>query len=63
MDKQSDQTRKEQFAVYERLQHAVAYVEKICHKEHVSIKALKSGSWRHKITIVPPQLAQELVEE
>ena len=61
--KQSDQTRKEQFAVYERLQHAVSYVEKICDKENVSVKALKSGSRRRKITIVRSQLAKELVEE
>jgi len=61
--KQSDQTRKEQFAVYERLQHAVSYVEKICDKENVSVKALKSGSRRRKITIIRSQLAKELVEE
>jgi len=61
--KQSDQTRKEQFAVYERLQHVVSYIEKICDKEKVSVKALKSGSRRRKITIVRSQLAKELVEE
>jgi hypothetical protein len=55
--KQSDQTRKEQFAVYERLQHAVSSVEKICAKENVSVKALKSGSLSRKITIVRSQLA------
>lgn len=61
--KQSDQTRKEQFAVYESLQYAVSYVERICDKENISIKALKSGSRRRKITIVRSQLAKELVEE
>ena len=61
--RQSDQTRKEQFAVYERSQHAVLYVEKICDQKNVSVKALKSGSRRRKITIVRSQLAKKLVEE
>jgi hypothetical protein len=50
-------------SIYERLQHAVSYVEKTCEQENVSIKALKSGGRRRKITIVRSQLAKELVEK
>ncbi len=61
--KQSDQTRKEQFAVQERLHRVVKHVEKICKKESVSVEALKSGSRRQKVSMVRSQLAKKLVEE
>ena len=60
---QSDQTRKEQFAVHERMQHAVSYIQKICMKEKVSAEALKSGSRRQKASMVRSQLAKKLVED
>ena len=60
---QSDQTRKEQFAVHERMQRAVSYIQRICMKEKVSVEALKSGSRRQKVSMVRSQLAKKLVEE
>jgi REP element-mobilizing transposase RayT len=60
---QSDQTRKEQFSVQERLLRVADQIEKICKKEHVSIEALKSGSRRQKVSMVRSRLAKKLVEE
>ena len=59
----SDQTRKEQFSIYERLQHAASHVEKICKAENVSVAALKSGSRRQKVSMVRSQLTRKFVEE
>lgn len=61
--KQSDQTRKEQFAVQERLHRVAKHIEKICKKEGVSVEALKSGSRRQKVSMVRSQLSKKLVEE
>ena len=60
---QSDQPRKEQFSVQQRLQRAASDVEKLCKKEDVSISELKSGSRRQKVLMVRRQLAKDLVEQ
>ncbi len=60
---QSDQLRKEQFSVQQRLQRAASVVEKLCKKENVSISELKSGSRRQKVLMVRSQLAKDLVEQ
>jgi REP element-mobilizing transposase RayT len=61
--KESDQTRKEQFSVQERLHRVAKHVEKICEKENVSVEALRSGSRRQKVSMVRSKLAKKLVEE
>ncbi|MEE8429896.1 MAG: hypothetical protein V3S16_01455 [Candidatus Desulfatibia sp.] len=61
--KQSDQTRKEQFSVQERLHRVAKHVEKICKKESVSVEALKSGSRRQKVSMDRSQLGKKLDEE
>ena len=61
--KESDQKRKEQFSVQERLNRVAKHVEKICKKENVSVEALKSGSRRQKVSMVRFKLAKKLVEE
>ncbi|MBC8394741.1 MAG: transposase [Deltaproteobacteria bacterium] len=60
---ESDQTRKKQFSIYERVQRAASHVEKICEAENVSVEALKSGSRRQKVSMVRSQLARKFVEE
>lgn len=60
---QSDQLRKEQFSVQQRLQRAASVVDKLCKKENVSISELKSGSRRQKVLMVRRQLAKDLVEQ
>jgi len=61
--KQSDQTRKEQFSVHERLQRTVSHIDNICMKANISVEALRSGSRRQKVSVVRSQLAKKLVEE
>ena len=60
---QSDQLRKEQFSLQQRLQRAASVVEKLCKKEYVSISELRSGSRRQKVLMVRRQLAKDLVEQ
>ena len=60
---EADQTRKEQFSIYERLQHAAFHIEKICKAENVSAEALKSGSRRQKVSMVRSQLARKFILE
>ncbi len=60
---EADQTRKKQFSIYERLQHAASHIEKICKAENVSVEALKSGSRRQKVSMIRSQLARKFVEE
>jgi putative transposase len=61
--KESDQPRKEQFSVQQRLKRAASVVEKLCKKEGVSITELKSGSRRQKVLMVRRQLAKDLVKQ
>jgi putative transposase len=60
---QSDQLRKEQFSLQQRLQRGASVVEKLCKKENVSISELKSGSRRQRVLMVRRQLAKDLVEQ
>jgi len=60
--KQSDQTRKEQFSVHERLQRTVSHIDNICMKANISVEALRSGSRRQKVSAVRSQLAKKLVK-
>jgi len=60
---QSDELRKEQFSVQQRLQHAASVVEKLCNNQNISVSELKSGSRRQKVVMVRCQLAKELVEQ
>ncbi len=60
---EANQTRKKQFSIYERLQHAASHIEKICKAENVSVEALKSGSRRQKVSMIRSQLARKFVEE
>ena len=61
--KQSDQTRKEQFSIHERLKRTVSHIDNICMKANISVEALRSGSRRQKVSVVRSQLAKKLVEE
>jgi REP element-mobilizing transposase RayT len=61
--KESDQTRKEQFYVHERLQRTASHIDNICMKANINVEALRSGSRRQKVSVVRSQLAKELVEE
>jgi REP element-mobilizing transposase RayT len=61
--KQSDQRRRKQFSVHQRLQRSALVVEKFCKKEGVSIAELQSGSRRQKVVMVRVKLAKDLVEQ
>ena len=58
---QSDQKRKEQFALHMRLKRAESYIQKICKDENISVESLKSGSRRQKVSEVRSKLAKKLV--
>ncbi|MDY6952518.1 MAG: hypothetical protein SWE60_13485 [Thermodesulfobacteriota bacterium] len=60
---QSDQTRKEQFSMQQRLKRAVSVLEKLCKKEDVGIAELQSGGRRQKVVMVRRKLAKDLVEQ
>ncbi len=61
--KQADESIKYQFIDPERLKVAVRLIEKVCKKENVSCKALKSGSRRKNVSQIRAQLAERLVED
>jgi REP element-mobilizing transposase RayT len=61
--KQADESIKYQFIDPERLKVAVRLIEKVCKKENVSYKALKSGSRRKNVSQIRAQLAERLVED
>ena len=60
---QSDKKGELQFSSLGRLEQAAVLVKKVCKKEKLSVKALKSGSRRHNISMVRSQLAKRLTEE
>jgi putative transposase len=61
--RQSDQTRRKQFSVQERMKRAALLVETLCKKENISVEALKAGNRRWEISKVRHQLAQVFVDQ
>ena len=61
--KQADESVKYQFFDPEYLKGVVRFIEKICKKENVSYKALKSGSRRKNVSQIRAQLTEKLVED
>ena len=61
--RQSDQTRRKQFSVQERLQRADSLMETVCKEEDISIKALKAGSRQRAISISRHRLAEVFVDQ
>jgi REP element-mobilizing transposase RayT len=61
--KQADESVKYQFYGPEHLKGVVRLIEKVCKKENVSYKALKSGSRRKNVSQIRSQLIKKLVED
>lgn len=60
--RQSDQTRRKQFSVQERMKRASLLVEILCKKENISVQALKAGNRRREISKVRHQLTKALTD-
>ena len=60
---ESDEARRKQFSVSERLREAIEHIERVCEEEHVDIKALRAGSRRKKVLKVRARLTEALIEE